>query len=131
MTIQIDEEAASAMVIEGFRARRLTCDIDALSASQKPVFEAALKRTALAVVAGSVVIDENGFTFTPQFSKNKDPIVYGEPTAETYMKGDGLVGATRTVEMTAQLAKHPAKLIAALHKNDFEVVNALLQLFLV
>jgi hypothetical protein len=113
----------------------LDFDTSYMDEDDKKGFEQAKRRIVKAIMAGAMIIDENGQpVYTPQRAGDEiNSITFYEPTGATYMAMDKKKKTEDMGKMMALMAdytKTSSGLFAKMKNSDFKVCLAVTSLFL-
>jgi len=128
---KVAAEVAEAEFERFVEAMDLDVDPAGMDDDDKRSFESARRRLLKAMMAGQLVVNEQGEpVYSPGFG---DPITFHEPTGATYMAMDQKREGHnfgKTVATLAEMTRLPATRFSKMANRDFKVCSAILGLFL-
>lgn len=130
----IDSETAENEFDRWADSMDLDFDIDLMDDFDKDAFEKQKRRLTKALSNGSLIINDSGETvYTPQKSKNIDPITFHERTGASVMAMDGKKknhNIAQTYAIMAELTRGHPGVFAKMKGIDIKICEAIFSLLM-
>ena len=127
-------EVADAEFYRFIDFNEIDADESAMTAEELKEFSSLKRTVVLAIMKGSLVLDENGiFSFTPRRSADRTPLVFHEPRGSAYIAMDKKKKTEDVGKMFAtmgDICRVEPKTFALMMGADVKVCLAITTLFL-